>query len=119
MSRTFRRKNYELTNPNSWGFKTAGYYTEYDYSVVESGYVIRYGVERYRAPTKHEYHKHYWRIHGDSHRNLWSPGKYYRWWREKENRSINNEELFKTISDLENHEGIFEENPRSCHWDWS
>ena len=114
MSRTFRRKGYEKTQGTTWdrkGDKFAGFYTEYDLDRTQNWLCI------YREPTKQEYYKEYWRVHGDHHRNYWSPSHVYREARMRQNRSINKEEIIKWIKDDE-YEPLTEANPRSCLWDW-
>jgi hypothetical protein len=118
MSRTYRRKNYEQAQNTSWdryGNKVAGYYTESDGDWWKFSREMR----TFRVPTLQEYYHEYWRIHGESRNaNYWSPGKWYRLNRMKENRSINKQELARWIKN-EEYEPLFEDNPRSCLWDWS
>ena len=120
MSRTFRRKNWEKQQTHTWGRqgnKTAGYYTVQDYVRDENGRWI-FGLYEYRAPSKHEHGKRYWGIHGESsHANEWSPGKWYRHNRMRENRSINRQEIQKWIRNAD-YEPLTEANPRDCKWDW-
>ena len=114
MSRTFRRKGYEAKQGHVNGSKVAGYYT-----VQEGGwwYWNKQPVS-FREPTHQEYFEKYWKLHGDSHRNQWCPGRAYRQGRHAENKSINKQELCKWLKDAD-YEPVFEANPRSCLWDWS
>lgn len=102
------------------GFKTAGYYTTYDahYSWNEPDWDgPRY---TYREPTEKERFKIWKWFHGESSSgNSFSPGHSYRKTRMRENRSINKQELVRWIKNPENYEPMFEEDPRSCWWDWS
>jgi len=123
MSRTFRRKGYEHTISHRPGGKIAGYYTiqEYYWAVMakkDRKWPIP-EEERYRAPTREEYFNRYWSIHGDNHRNSWSPARYYRHSRMVENRSINKQEIYRWIQSNGEYEPLTEANPRSCLWDWS
>jgi hypothetical protein len=121
MSRTFRRKGYEAANM-TWknGTKVAGFYTTYDVEYVqytEDGIKKHGYLCTYRKPTRQEHNKEYWRIHGDSHRNYWSPDWNYRSARVKENRMLTKGELFKYMKDTD-YEVMVEANPRNCWWDW-
>lgn len=121
MARTFRRKNFESTQNSSWdtrGFKTAGHYTTYD-----GPYWLQWGSRRmpnFRMMDAQErFHRWYW-MHGESRSaQMRSPGRTYREWRMNQNRSINKQELCKWIKANGEYEPMFEENPRSCLWDWS
>lgn len=121
MSRTFRRKNFEDTLGGSWarkGRKTNGIYTTYDgpYWNVGGG---RRMVE-YRPMNKQE-RWHEWRyMHAESSTaNVRSPGHWYRVNRQKQNRSIDKQQLVKWFQSGGEHEPMCEANPRSCRWDWS
>lgn len=82
MSRTFRRKNYESTRGKLNGSSVHKHFPQ-DLEFVESNWHNRdlYGHGGrwiYRAPTKQEFHKEYWRIHRDSkHAKAWGPDRYY------------------------------------------
>lgn len=118
MSRTFRRKGYENTQRTSWdrcGNRVAGFYTESDPEWWFGRYCV--DIPEFRKPTRQEYYARFWRYHGDSHRNAWSPSRYYRHTRHIENKSINNQQLAKWIKNND-YEPLFESNPRSCRWDW-
>lgn len=123
MSRTFRRKGYEEANM-TWkdGTKVAGFYTTCDVEYVrytEDGTKKLEYLYTYRKPTRQEHNKEYWRIHGESNNaNYWSPGRWYRNNRMKENRMLTKTELFKYMKDAD-YEVMVEANPRSCLWDWS
>jgi len=74
MSRTFRRKNWELQHPNRSGSKVNGFYTEYD-KVIRTGNGHG-GYYEYRPMTEREKNDKYYTIHADSkHNNAWSPGE--------------------------------------------
>jgi hypothetical protein len=125
MSRTVRRKSQSRRHGRGgWyipdGFKIACYYTEYDYHSTYHEPDWDGPLYTYREPTKRERFRTWKYMHGESsHRNAFSPGHEYRNNRMRENRSINNQELIKWIKDPENYEPMFENNPRSCLWDWS
>jgi hypothetical protein len=116
MSRTFRKKNYEVENHTSWdtkGKKIAGFYTERTLHYEHGGFWYTYDI-----PTKQQYVDSYWKIHGESRSgNSVSPGKEYRRNRMKENRAITRQELAKFFKNTE-YEVMAETNPRSCWWDW-
>lgn len=65
MSRTYRRKNYELQHPlGSHGcFKVAGYYTQYDYVRDPNSTYGHNALCVYREPTKEERKYMYLCIH--------------------------------------------------------
>lgn len=113
MARTFRRKNFEAENNNSWwrgGRKTAGFYTESDYS---------WGLSTYREPTEAEYNNRYRDIHGESKSsNSRSPGKSYRKPRTREWRQQARQELHK-FRTREDYDVLLPSNPVNCWWDWS
>lgn len=118
MARTFRRKNYEATQNASWdtlGFKTAGHYTTYDGSWWSWG-----GKEEvsFRPMTPREAYKQRRWYHGEGHPNQYSPGRYYREYRQRQNRMINKKELAKWIRANGEYEPAFEADPRDCKWDW-
>lgn len=116
MSRTFRRKNYERAQGDSWsrsGDKIAGYYTKREYVRTSHGWAWTY-----RAPTEHEKNKQWVRVHADhGGANEWSPGWWYRNSRMRQNRSITRQELHRWTRDAD-YEPMVEEEPRSCLWDW-
>lgn len=120
MSRTFRRKNYELQNATSWdrqGRKAGGFYTE---KVWNRGSTWSWGWYTYRPMTERERNEAYWFNHGESKSaQSWSPGRSYRSMRMRENRSINKQELIKFLKNPDTYEPMFEDNPRNCWWDWS
>ncbi len=125
MSRTVRRKNSKRTHGRGghWipdGFKTAGYYTEYDCHFEWNEPDWDGPRYTYREPTKTERFKTWQMLHGESSNgNAFSPGREYRNARMRENRSINKQELVRWMKNPENYEPLFEANPRSCWWDWS
>jgi len=120
MSRTFRRKNYEHTQGDSWGMtgtRIGGRHVHKDSYRVDCGEFYRY-VYTYREPTRAEYFKKYWRLHGESdNRNAWSPNRFHRAYRMKENRMINKQELYRCVM-IDEYEPLFEADPRNCWWDW-
>jgi len=139
MSRTYRRKNYEIEDKGSWrgGGKIAGYYTEYKFHYgkvtkenidnidIKDIYYSKYSncyyfqFITYHAPTKEEYfYKWYW-AHGESRSSRErGPAKYHRNFRIRQNRNINKNEIRKYFND-QNYEPMCEEKVRSCMWDWS
>jgi len=119
MSRTYRRKNYEVTQGTSWdrqGRKTNGFYTTYD------GSWWSWGVKEemtFRPMTKEEYRNRYWWIHGESrHSNAWSPNRHYRKPREEAHRMRCKQEIIKFMKNPD-YDPIIYENPDDCWWDWS
>lgn len=131
MSRTFRRKNYEKEFGSKAGSKVAGYFTQTDRTVTiarvwqtdwwtKEPYkgIKRFVTYTYHKPTREEYFKEYYRIHGDNNRNEWSASRWYRNKRDRQNRSITKAELSRFWKDPENYEVMAEANPRSCLWDW-
>jgi hypothetical protein len=118
MARTIRRKNYEATQNASWdtkGFKTAGHYTTYDGSWYAWG---NQDEVVFRPMDKIEAYKQRRWYHGEGHPNQYSPGKYYRWYRQRQNRMINKEEILKWIKAKGEYEAFCEANPRDCKWEW-
>ena len=125
MSRTVRRKNSSRTHGRGGhyipdGFKTAGYYTQYDYHSSWKEPDWDGPDYTYREPTKRERFKVWKWLHGESSNgNAFSPGHGYRNARMRENRSINKQELVRWMKNPETYEPLFEDDPRSCWWDWS
>lgn len=118
MSRTFRRKGYEVANMH-WknGTKVARFYTVRD-GTYNSRSLSDKGLN-FRKPTRQEHNKEYWWIHSESKSsNSWSPSWSHRNMRMKENRMLTKTELSNYMKDKE-YEVIVEANPRSCLWDWS
>lgn len=125
MSRTVRRRHDKSTNkyygsrliPD--GFKIAGYYTQYDYHSRWAEPEWDGPIYTYREPTKEERYKTWNWLHGESSNgNERSPGRSYRNARMRENRSINKQELIRWMKNPDDHEPLFEDDPRSCRWDW-
>ena len=115
MSRTFRRKGYEKTQGSSWahrGDKVAGYYTQ-----SSREWEVNFGFWVYREPTRQEYYSKYWRIHGDNHTNEYTPNKWYRKFRMRQNRQINRGELYKYMTRID-YEPLTQAEPISHWWDW-
>jgi hypothetical protein len=127
MSRTFRRKNFEDTQRNSWdnkGRKTNGFYTtsDYEYYQKDGGDCWIWGrtEEFFRPMSEQERNHEYKRIHGESRsKNAWTPSRWFRQNREIELRSHNKQELIKYMKDPDNYEPMVFENPKSHMWDWS
>ncbi len=126
MSRTIRRKNIKRGShliPD--GFKLAGYYTQVNFKPIPIKYsngekIYFKVVPEYSEPTTRERFERWKLFHGESKsRNSMSPGRYYRNSRMTENRSINKQELIKWLKNPDDYEPLFEDNPRSCMWDWS
>lgn len=117
MSRTFRRKGYEDTQGTSWDRKfrkTAGFYTTIDWHYNAHGY---WGVGR--EPTATERAAEFKRVHGDTHRNAWTPSRNtYRKEKIIRNRMYNKGELHKFVY-REDYEPLFQAQPYDSWWDWS
>jgi len=59
-------------------------------------------------------------MHGESSTaNSRSPSHWHRLNRQKQNRSINKQEMLKWLKANGEYEPMFEDNPRDCWWDWS
>lgn len=121
MSRTFRRKNYEDTQGASWdraGRKTNGVYTTYDGPYWKPG--GGRAMKVYRPMDARERYKRWRWMHSESRSaSERSPNHWHRVNRQKENRSIDKQELIKWFKSGGEHEPMCEANPRSCLWDWS
>lgn len=119
MARTFRRKNFEATQNSSWeakGFKTAGHFTTYDGSWF--GWACKPELV-FRPMTPREAYKQWKWYHGESsNANERTPGRYYRQYRQNQNRMINKTEIVKWVKANGEYEPFFEANPRCCKWDW-
>jgi hypothetical protein len=121
MSRTVRRKHYEVQERNhSWARQfrhKIGFYHEYDFVKHEDE--THYWWETvYRELTKEEEWKRERWAHGESStHNSRSPSPWYRQYREKYLRNHNKREIFKWVAN-EDHEPMCKENPDSCWWDW-
>lgn len=118
MSRTYRRKHYEITKNRSGyyqGSKLNGYYTYWDfYTQPINGHC---GTPIYYAASGKEYFKEYYRIHGESkHRNAWGPGKDYKRPSVKRWRTLIKSELRKEL--MSDHEGFYPRKEQT-HWDYS
>jgi hypothetical protein len=113
MSRTLRRKHYESENPKSRGFKTAGFYTEYDHYCETSNGHGGYWI--FREPTQQERDRKYWLIHSESKDgNARGPGRWYKQRKEKLNRRANTRELHRYLT--RDYEPFFTDNPKK-NWD--
>lgn len=122
MSRTYRRKNYEDTQGNSWdrkGRKTDGFYTKCNISWY-SWSSWNFEELMFRPMTKEErFYSWYW-AHGESRdANERTPSRWYRKNRQKQNRMINKKEIVQWIKAGGEYEPMCEPNPRSHLWDWS
>lgn len=120
MSRTFRRKGYETGRRPGCQSKIAGYYTKEDVIKYDAdpknGFTHPTYVHVIRAPTKVEYYKDYWKLHGDNNQGIWNLHKITRHNRMMQNRRINKNEICKWIKN-EEYEPLTEDNPRSNAWD--
>ena len=116
MSRTYRRKNYEVTQNRSWNKnfrRVFGHYVKRGWSGQGSAY-------HFRAMTEREQIEEFWFIHSESkHHNAWTPGKWYRKRRMKQNRMINKTEIIRYFKRGDEYEPMTEADPRNCWWDWS
>ena len=135
MSRTKRCKNYVVENNTTWdrtGKKVALEYTEdetpYELTgkMVISKYTGKLIQQRevrtveYRPMDKRERWRKDRRMHGESSTSCSrSPNHWYRLSRQKQNRSINKQEMLRWLKANGEYEPMFEENPRDCWWDWS
>lgn len=114
MSRTFRRKGYEKTCNSS---KRQRYYTKIKYDAdPKNGFMHPTYEYVKRPPTKVEYYKDYWKLHGDNNQGIWNLHKITRHNRMMQNRRINKNEICKWIKN-EEYEPLTEDNPRSNAWD--
>lgn len=125
MSRTYRRKNIELTMGSSWercGRHTAGLYTTSDSKchVRETAeYVYWTRVCWYRPMTQPERFREWYRLHGESrHANERTPGRHYRKRRCRENRRCTQRELHRFWRNPD-YEPMVEAQYRSHWWDWN
>lgn len=119
MSRTFRRKNYELENQGSYrngGRKLAGYYTQrgYEGAYGEDGKWFSYYV--YSEPTKAEFFEEYWNVHGDNHDYHSKPGKWYRYFTIHQYRMQDKTELRKYMKN-DDYEPMCRDRISSGYWD--
>jgi hypothetical protein len=139
MSRTKRRKNYVVENNTTWdrkGKKVALEFTQdlrWSVDIPTEGtgniWMSVYGelmegqiyLDRIYRPMNKE--EHWWKqrmMHGESRtRSARSPNHWHRLNRQKQNRSINKQEMLKWLKANGEYEPMFEENPRDCWWDWS
>lgn len=119
MSRTYRRKNYEVTQGTSWdrqGRKFGGFYTTWDFEWNRNG---GRGYYNYRPMTKLERYDKNRLIHGESvHGNAWSPGRHYRKYREDQHRMRCKQEIIKYRKNPD-YDPIIYDNPIDCWCDWS
>ncbi|HET8687938.1 MAG TPA: hypothetical protein VFM18_14955 [Methanosarcina sp.] len=98
MSRTYRRKGYEKTQNTSWDKQfnsIAGFYTEYDYELINPYLKYSYFNKTYRTPTKQEFSQKYWDVHADGR---YGYGRFSRYWRIESNRRVrrsNDREILK------------------------
>lgn len=116
MSRTFRRKNFEQNRPR----RGREFYLICD-TFVNTGN----GHEGYwimREPTKAEFDKKYYWIHGESKGpNAWSPSRSsYRAPHEACFRMKNKQELCRYLKNPSSRELMMESDPPTCrrHWAW-
>ena len=117
MSRTYRRKNY-ATTISSWEHAGCRRYG-FDWTLERRWRWVGEGkCITYRPLTERELFERWYRQHGESrNRNERSPSRVHRKYRERQNRNINRQELARWLA-YSSYEPLFEENPRSCWWDW-
>jgi hypothetical protein len=119
MSRTFRRKNIEQEQNDSWkraGRKQAGAYTESD--TISCVNILGYyrGFEVYRKPTDAEYAKQYRRNHSDSSHWYNKPNKWYRFFTIHIYRMADKREIRKYMQN-EDYEPMCRIRVSSGYWD--
>lgn len=118
MSRTIRRKNFELHRNSSWhraGTRQFGPYAEYDMVRCDNGYYRQV----FREPTERELYKAKRFAHGESStRYAYSPSKYHRGAREAQYRMKTKSEIHRFFRN-EELEPVISDKPVNCWWDWS
>jgi hypothetical protein len=113
MSRTFRRRNYEIIYPEIHGRSVAGFYTKWYYD-LEEGHC-------FRAPTRKEFFKKYWSVHGDHYHYSCGNGCSCRlgYFGKKTandaNRTFNKRQLHKWIKNP-SYDPIFNKKPIEYDW---
>lgn len=120
MSRTYRRKNYELTNSNSWSRafkKQLGAGAVYDFVKPENEHFKNW-VRVWREPTPEEKWKSRRYSHFDNKSNVFSGGHEWRNNRERKHRQKVRQELHRFMSNHD-YEVMVEDSPKSCQWDWT
>lgn len=106
MSRTYRRKGYEKTQNTSWDkqFNSfAGFYTEYDYELINPYLKYSRFNKIYRKPTKQEFSQKYWDVHADGRYGCNSLGTYFKILNNQQIRRENDREILKWMKN-EDHE---------------
>jgi hypothetical protein len=122
MSRTTRRKGYELTLNNSWnnhGFKTNGYYTTWDRTVCTGN--GHGGVKQHRAMTPREvYDQDHVRYGESKHANAYGPNEYYRYLYKLILDHHNAKQLRKHLSSVGEYDPVFlaKGKSRGDCWNW-
>lgn len=122
MSRTFRRKNYELCQNRSScrkGRRVNGFYTEWDhYQVTGNGHS---GHWVFRPMSPAERNKEYWRIHGESkHHNAWGPHRFLRNRWHADIERVNDTQLRRHLDSAGEYDPVFYGRGPSQHsrWNW-
>lgn len=109
MSRTYRRKNYELCQNRSScrkGRRVNGYYVEREFHWENTNGHSGHWV--FRPMTQAEYNKEYWRIHGESkHNNAWGPHRFLRNRWHAEIERVNAEQLRRHLNTLGEYDPVF------------
>lgn len=121
MSRTMRRKGYELVLNNSWnnhGFKTNGYNTTWDRAVrTGNGHG---GACQHRAMTAREVYDQHRVRHGESkHANAYGPGKYYRYLYQLALDHHNDQQLHKHLNTNGDYDPVFMGKGKRWGDDWN
>jgi len=122
MSRTYRRKNYELTQNTSWdrvGRRVYGFNVERDF-IIHHGDRYYFYETVYRSATKKEIQDEYKIIHTDNQKSKYDnpPSWFVRLYFEKPLRKHNKRELHRFIRNPD-YEPMCEKKSRDALWDWS
>lgn len=120
MSRTFRRKNYESEQwSKAAGFKYGGFYVVHEYLGEPSPFGKYQGWHwGWRAPTREEYNKRYWRIHGESSTSSsYGPNRYYKRMWSKQHRK-NAEIELRRYAYSADHEVMILSPTKKEEWSW-
>lgn len=128
MSRTFRRKNYELTKNTTWdrvGKKKVGYYqtTEkpiYNHHELKNGSYVCYlcgWATVYYECSKYKSRKEYILLHADSPKNIQRYNKKYgKFYYKRELRAQNKTELIKYMQNNEYEVMCLSKHPTDYLW---
>lgn len=118
MSRTYRRKNFHLTQNTSFdtiGIKKCGgkLNTECDYWLTDNG-----GLNKsYRTKTKSEKIKYFIRTHTDNKRGVYHVPSWYNRLFERKFRMRNKHEIHKWYKNHD-YEPMCASTPKDSAWDW-